>query len=114
MSRGVVVPMKHASAPHKKPRQRRPAPKKKDVPPRSGMTRAQLIAESKRWLSIINAHKLNDYKRRKIVTDTLDNFRLYYNKGYLEYRKSVTQGGEFAAIEWSGRGSHFEDITGRQ
>ncbi|MET0553613.1 MAG: hypothetical protein ABW221_11285, partial [Vicinamibacteria bacterium] len=62
------------------------------------MTRAQLIAESKRWLSIINAHKLNDYKRRKIVTDTLDNFRLYYNKGYLEYRKSVTQGGEFAAI----------------
>ena len=114
MARGVVVPMKHPSVPHKKPRSRRPAPKKKDVPPRSGMTRAQLIAESKRWLSIINAHKLNDYKRRKIVTDTLDNFRLYYNKGYLEYRKSVTQGGEFAAIEWSGRGSHFEDITGRQ
>ena len=114
MARGVVVPMKHPSVPHKKPRSRRPAPKKKDVPPRSGMTRAQLIAESKRWLSIINAHKLNDYKRRKIVADTLDNFRLYYNKGYLEYRKSVTQGGEFAAIEWSGRGSHFEDITGRQ
>ena len=114
MARGVVVPMKHPSVPHKKPRSRRPAPKKKDLPPRSGMTRAQLIAESKRWLSIINAHKLNDYKRRKIVTDTLDNFRLYYNKGYLEYRKSVTQGGEFAAIEWSGRGSHFEDITGRQ
>jgi putrescine aminotransferase len=115
MSRGVVVPMKHASAPHKKPRQRRPAPKKKDVPPRSGMTRAQLIAESKRWLSIINAHKLNDYKRRKIVTDTLDNFRLYYNKGYLEYRKSVTQGGEFAAIEWSGtrlalRGHHRPQV----
>jgi putrescine aminotransferase len=114
VARGVVVPMKHPSVPHKKSRSRRPAPKKKDVPPRSGMTRAQLIAESKRWLSIINAHKLNDYKRRKIVTDTLDNFRLYYNKGYLEYRKSVTQGGEFAAIEWSGRGSHFQDIAGRQ
>jgi putrescine aminotransferase len=101
--------------PHKKPRRRAAA---KSVPPkqatRSGMTRAQLIAESKRWLSIINAHKLNDYKRRKIATDTLDNFRLYYNKGYLEYRKSVTQGGEFAAIEWSGRGSHFQDIAGRQ
>jgi putrescine aminotransferase len=111
VARGVVVPMK--PVPHKKPRHRRAAPKK-DAQPRSGMTRTQLIAESKRWLSIINAHKLNDYKRRKIVTDTLDNFRLYYNKGYLEYRKSVTQGGEFAAIEWSGRGSHFEDITGRQ
>ena len=78
------------------------------------MTRNQLITESRRWLSIINAHKLNDYKRRKIVTDTLDNFRLYYNKGYLEYRKSVTHGGEFAAIEWSGRGSLFEDIVGRK
>jgi hypothetical protein len=81
MSRGVVVPIK-PSAPRKKTRQRR-APKQKPAPSRSGMTRAQLIAESKRWLSIINAHKLNDYKRRKIVTDTLDNFRLYYNKGYL-------------------------------
>jgi putrescine aminotransferase len=114
VARGVVVPIKHPSVPHKKPRPRRAAPKKQAAQPRSGMTRAQLIAESKRWLSIINAHKLNDYKRRKIVTDTLDNFRLYYNKGYLEYRKSVTQGGEFAAIEWSGRGSHFQDITGRQ
>jgi putrescine aminotransferase len=113
VARGVVVPMKHPSVAPKKPRARRAAPKKKEAP-RSGMTRAQLIAESKRWLSIINAHKLNDYKRRKIATDTLDNFRLYYNKGYLEYRKSVTQGGEFAAIEWSGRGSHFEDIAGRQ
>jgi putrescine aminotransferase len=114
VARGVVVPMKQPSAAHKKPRARRAAPKKKEAQPRSGMTRAQLIAESKRWLSIINAHKLNDYKRRKIATDTLDNFRLYYNKGYLEYRKSVTQGGEFAAIEWSGRGSHFQDIAGRQ
>jgi putrescine aminotransferase len=25
----------------------------------------------------------------------------------------VTQGGEFASIEWSGKGSHFQDITGR-
>jgi putrescine aminotransferase len=76
---------------------------------RSQMSRKKLIEESRRWLAIINAHKLNDYRRRKIVADTLDNFRLYYNRGYLEYRKSVTEGGQFAAIEWSGKGSHFED-----
>lgn len=112
MARAVVVPLKPA---HARPRRRRSTASGAalNAPARSGMTRAQLIAESKRWLSIINAHKLNDYKRRKIVTDTLDNFRLYYNKGYLEYRKSVTQGGEFASIEWSGKGSHFQDITGR-
>jgi len=126
MAKGVVVSMKHHMKPHSakphprvaadKPRRRRrhaapaaPAPR-----PRTGMSKKKIIEESRRWLSIINAHKLNDYKRRKIVTDTIDNFRLYYNKGYLEYRKSVTEGGEFAAIEWSGRGSHFEDITGRK
>jgi len=81
---------------------------------RAQMIRKKIIEESRRWLAIINAHKLNDYRRRKIVADTLDNFRLYYNRGYLEYRKSVTEGGQFAAIEWSGRGSHFEDITGRR
>ncbi len=116
MARGVVVPMK----PNVKPNVVRPRRKRRASSPaaksvaRSGMTRKELIAESRRWLSIINAHRLNDYKRRKIVTDTLDNFRLYYNRGYLEYRKSVTQGGEFAAIEWSGRGSQFEDIVGRK
>jgi putrescine aminotransferase len=114
MARGVVVPMKPAGH---RPRRRRASPpgsRPAKASARSGMTRAQLIAESKRWLSIINSHKLNEYKRRKVVTDTLDNFRLYYNKGYLEYRKSVTQGGEFAAIEWSGRGSHFQDVHGRE
>jgi putrescine aminotransferase len=113
VARGVVVPIKPNVV---RPRRRRRAsfPTGAGVAPRSGMTRNQLITESRRWLSIINAHKLNEYKRRKIVTDTLDNFRLYYNKGYLEYRKSVTQGGEFAAIEWSGRGSQFEDIAGRK
>src|SRR4051794_7481503 len=78
------------------------------------MTRKKVIEESRRWLGIINAHKLNDYKRRKVVTDTVDNFESYYNKGYLEYRKSVTEGGQFAAVEWSGSGSHFEDVTGRR
>jgi putrescine aminotransferase len=83
-------------------------------PLRPGFSRKKLIDESRRWLSIINAHKLNDYKRRKIVSETIDNFRYYYNRGFLEYRKSVTESGEYAAVEWSGKGSHFEDVTGRR
>jgi putrescine aminotransferase len=84
------------------------------APPRTRLNKKRIIEESRRWLSIINAHKLNEYKRRKVVADTIENFRSYYNRGYLEYRKSVTEGGEFAAIEWSGKGSYFEDITGRK
>jgi putrescine aminotransferase len=97
-----------------KPRRSRKASPAVAVRDRGQATRRKIIAESRRWLAIINAHKLNEYKRRKIVADTVDNFRLYYNKGYLEYRKSVTEGGEFAAIEWSGKGSYFEDITARR
>ena len=78
------------------------------------MSRKKVIEESRRWLGIINAHKLNEYKRRKVVSDTVENFESYYNKGYLEYRKSVTEGGQFAAVEWSGSGCHFEDVTGRR
>ena len=84
------------------------------APPPKGLSKKKLIEESRRWLGIINAHKLNDYKRRRIVTDTVENFASYYNKGYLEYRKSVTEGGQYAAVEWAGRGSYFEDITGRR
>jgi putrescine aminotransferase len=125
MAKGVVVHMKpHGKhngkaakgvAKGERLRRRRVASPAPPAPTaRNRMTRKQVIEESRRWLSIINAHKLNEYKRRKIVTDTIDNFRLYYNKGYLEYRKSVTEGGEFAAIEWSGKGSYFEDVTGRR
>jgi putrescine aminotransferase len=123
MAKVVVMPIeshgKRAEAPRARRRGvtervfRAGAPARAALP--SGrLSTKKIVEESRRWLSIINAHKLNDYKRRKIVSDTVDNFRSYYNRGYLEYRKSVTEGGEFAAVEWCGRGSHFEDITGRR
>jgi putrescine aminotransferase len=119
MAKAVVLPMKPKNhSPHRRKKHAHApvaAPAPVVVPkPRTGFSKKKIIEESRRWLSIINAHKLNDYKRRKVVTETLDNFKFYYNRGYLEYRKSVTEGGEFAAIEWSGQGSYFYDITGRR
>ena len=113
MAKTVVFPIKPAP---QKPQRRRSNSVAMPPPParESGLGRKRLIEESRRWLSIINAHKLNDYKRRKVVADTIDNFRFYYNRGFLEYRKSVTEAGEYAAIEWAGKGSYFEDITGRR
>ncbi len=43
----------------------------------------------------------------------MHNFAKHYNPGFLEYRKSVTEGGDFAAVEWSGRGATFTDALGR-
>ena len=112
MPKAVVVPIKPKGNRRRRESDRRVLPLV--APPPKGLSKKKLIEESRRWLSIINAHKLNDYKRRRIVTDTIENFASYYNKGYLEYRKSVTEGGQYAAVEWSGRGSFFEDITGRR
>jgi putrescine aminotransferase len=42
------------------------------------------------------------------------NFGDHFNAGWLEYRKSVTQGGDFACTEWRGKGSTFEDVLGRK
>jgi putrescine aminotransferase len=115
MSRSVVVSLKPARI----PRRSRVRPIETDgasvgSTPSTSATRRKVLDESRRWLSVINARKLNQYKRRKIAADTVDNFRFYCNRGYLEYRKSVTEGGAYAAIEWSGRGSHFEDLSGRR
>src|SRR6187402_3460219 len=101
MPKAVVVPIKskarksapRAAAPGRGRRRTDQLVLPTVAPPPKGLSKKKLIEESRRWLAIINAHKLNDYKRRRIVTDTVENFASYYNKGYLEYRKSVTEGG---------------------
>jgi putrescine aminotransferase len=108
MSKTGAVSVRKSSRPAR--RSRRTAAAR----PPANAGHGKLIEQSRRWLSLINAHKLNEYKRRRIASDTLDNFYSYCNRGYLEYRKSVTEGGEYAAIEWSGRGSYFEDMSGRR
>ncbi|MBI3894213.1 MAG: aminotransferase class III-fold pyridoxal phosphate-dependent enzyme [Candidatus Wallbacteria bacterium] len=78
------------------------------------MSRKEIIKESQHWLDIISSRKLSRYQRKKIVRETIGNFDSYYNKGFLEYRKSMTEAGEFAAVEWTGRGAYFTDILGRR
>jgi putrescine aminotransferase len=111
MPKAAVVPIKAKQ--RERRRQDRRA-KLQPRQPRTGLPRKKLIEESRRWLKIINARKLNDYRKRRVIAETIDNFQSYYNKGYLEYRKSVTEGGQYAAVEWCGRGSIFEDISGRK
>ncbi|MEZ7197381.1 putrescine aminotransferase [Pseudodesulfovibrio karagichevae] len=53
-------------------------------------------------------------ERRQIATETVENFRDYINKGFLEYRKSVTEAGEFAVTEWMGQGSILKDALDRE
>ncbi len=77
------------------------------------MNKQELIQESQRWLDIISAKELTPEQKEKISADTVDNFSFYYNRGYLEYRKSVIEMRDNPALEWAGEGSTFQDLMGR-
>ena len=52
--------------------------------------------------------------REDIARKTVRNFRDHINKGFLDYRKSVTEAGSFAVTEWTGQGSVLVDALDRQ
>lgn len=67
------------------------------------------------WLEIIkNPQRPPEDTGKWIIEESMHNFAEHFNKGWLEYRKSVTQAGQWAATEWTGRGATFEDVLGRK
>src|SRR5689334_25418547 len=71
------------------------------------------LATSRAYLDIIESKSLTRQQAEDLVRMTVQNFANHYNPGFLEYRKSVTEGGDFASVEWSGRGATFTDALGR-
>ena len=70
---------------------------------------------AKKWLEIIEKPERPPEDVGKwIIEESMKNFAEYFNKGWLDYRKSVTQAGQWAATEWTGRGATFEDVLGRK
>lgn len=78
------------------------------------MNREEILKESSRWLDIISSKELSDEEKHRIVRETMDNFDSYYNRGYLEYRKSLIEMRDEPALEWEGQGSLLYDLTGRR
>ncbi len=64
--------------------------------------------------AVSGGKKLDPEDKNWIIKHTLENFDDYFNRGFLHYRKSVAEAEDFAAIEWTGRGSIIEDIMGRK
>ena len=69
---------------------------------------------SNRWVSIIHKQDVPVEEGKKIIEESKQNFAEHFNKGWLEYRKSVTEAGDWASAEWSGSGAVFRDILGRE
>lgn len=68
----------------------------------------------KQVLSLIEKESVTEEEANWITKQTVDNFREHVNPGFLEYRKTVTQDGQFAAVEWSDSGSCFQDVSGKK
>ncbi len=73
------------------------------------------LSYSSQWLDIIKQHTFPEETQAKwIIDESKHNFAEHFNRGWLEYRKSVTEAGDWASVEWSGKGSTFTDVMGRK
>jgi putrescine aminotransferase len=75
---------------------------------------ADALAYSSRWVDLIHTKQVTEDEGKKIIEESKYNFAEHFNKGWLEYRKSVTEAGDWAVTEWTGFGATFHDVLGRE
>jgi putrescine aminotransferase len=74
----------------------------------------QVVQHTRRYLDLIAGQKMTTEEKQAFIAETVDSYEKYYNRGFITYRKSVTEAGQFAALEWSGEGSTLHDLLGRE
>ena len=74
----------------------------------------EAIAYSRRWIDVIHKPSVSEEEGKQIIEESKVNFAEYFNKGWLDYRKSMTEAGDWAATEWTGSGAIFRDVLGRE
>ena len=72
------------------------------------------LNDSQRYLDIVHKPQLTQSESEWLIETTVSNFAKYYNSGFIEYRKSVAEASDYAAVEWTGRGATFKDVLGRE
>ena len=78
------------------------------------LTNEQVLQHTRRYLELIGGREMSLAEKQEFIAETVDSYEKYYNRGFIGYRKSVTEAGQFAALEWSGQGSHLCDLLGRE
>ena len=70
---------------------------------------------SSEWMDLIQKDEFpTQDEAHKIIEESKNNFAEFYNRNWLEYRKSVTQSGDWASVEWTGSGAVIKDLLGRE
>jgi putrescine aminotransferase len=74
----------------------------------------EAIAFAQRWIEIIHKTEFTTEEAKSIIEESKYNFAEHFNRGWLDYRKSITEAGDWAAVEWTGSGAIFKDVLGRE
>ena len=75
---------------------------------------AEVLQHTHRYLELVAGREMSTEEKQAFITETVDSYERYYNRGFISYRKAVTQAGQFAALEWSGQGAILHDLLGRE
>jgi putrescine aminotransferase len=75
---------------------------------------AEVLQHTSRYLELVAGREMSMEEKHAFIAETVDSYERYSNRGFITYRKSVTQAGQFAALEWSGEGAILHDLLGRQ
>jgi putrescine aminotransferase len=75
---------------------------------------SDVLRHAEHYLHLLSTPNLTLEETHQLIQETVDSYAEYYNRGFVTYRKSVTEAGQFAALEWSGSGSILTDALGRQ
>ena len=72
------------------------------------------MALGRRYLEMIEGRELSLGEKHAFIAETVEAYERYVNRGFIGYRKAVTEAGQFAALEWSGQGSMLRDLLDRE
>lgn len=77
-------------------------------------TTIESLELSRRYLDLIGGRPMSLAEKQEFIAETIEAYEKHVNRGFISYRKSVTEAGEFAALEWSGQGAMLRDLLGRE
>lgn len=81
---------------------------------KTSSVQSDILEESKKWLKIITSKNISESEKKQITEETVENFKYYYNRSFIEHKKASAVEIVRQSIEWTGEGSTLIDIEGNQ
>jgi len=80
----------------------------------SGPDLEEALFQSRQMLDIVMDGVGETITPELLAKQAVEDWEEHFTPGFVRYRKSVTEAGDFAALEWTGEGSMLRDPAGRE